>query len=426
MNTHKITKQTATEAEIKITVDAEQLDPIKLEIINHLKKDLKVAGFRPGKVPANIAERHLDSSVLQTEVLERIIARTYGKAIMEENLQALSNPKIEIKKFVPFTELEYVARVALMPKIDFDFKKLRVKEKVEKLDEKEVDKAIENLRAQTASKKPSKSAIVDGDEVKIDYEGIREGKPVEGAAAENQQLKVGAGQFIPGFEENLVGLKTGDKKEFEVTFPKDYRATDLAGKKVTFKIKVNEVNKVELPKLDDEWAKSVGPFKSIKELREDAAKRLADEHTRAQAQAYENSVIDEAIKKAKFEVPGILVEEQRHRLEHEMQDNLKNSGLDVEKYLALSGKDQKTFEAELNEEASRRVKMALLVRHVVEAEQLNVTNEEIEMMLAQLKQSYTDPHMLEELTHDHFREDVANHIMSTKAIEKLVHYAKGA
>ena len=221
MNTHKITKQTSTEAEFLITVDEEQLTPIKNEIIDHLKKDLKVAGFRPGKVPTNIAERHVDSSVLQTEVLERVIARSYGKAVVEANLQTLSSPKIEIKKFVPFTELEYVARVALMPKIDFDYKKLHVKEKIEKLDEKDVDKTIDNLRRQTAIKKPSKAAIKNGDEVVIDYEGVREGKPVEGAKAEKQTVTVGQGQFIPGFEEELVGMKAGDKKEFEITFPKD-------------------------------------------------------------------------------------------------------------------------------------------------------------------------------------------------------------
>ena len=425
MNTHKITKQTSTEAEFLITVDEEQLTPIKNEIIDHLKKDLKVAGFRPGKVPTNIAERHVDSSVLQTEVLERVIARSYGKAVVEANLQTLSSPKIEIKKFVPFTELEYVARVALMPKIDFDYKKLRVKEKIEKLDEKDVDKTIDNLRRQTAVKKPSKSAIKNGDEVVIDYEGVREGKPVEGAKAEKQTVTVGQGQFIPGFEEELVGMKAGDKKEFEITFPKDYRATDLAGKKVLFKIKVHEVNVVELPELNDTWAKSVGPFKTVEEVRDDARNRLNQEHERAQAQSYENAVIDEAIKKAKFDVPTLLVDEQLHRLEHEFSDNLKNSGLDTEKYLALMGKDQKSLEEELKTEAQRRVKMALLIRHIVEAEQLQVTNDEIEATLAQLRATYTDPHMQEELTHDHFREDVANHLMSTKAIEKLVNYAKG-
>ena len=185
------------------------------------------------------------------------------------------------------------------------------------------------------------------------------------------------------------------------------------------------MNVVELPELNDTWAKSVGPFKTVEEVRDDARNRLKQEHERAQAQSYENAVIDEAIKKAKFDVPTLLVDEQLHRLEHEFSDNLKNSGLDTEKYLALMGKDQKSFEEELKTEARRRVKMALLIRHIVEAEQLQVTNDEIEATLAQLRATYTDPHMQEELTHDHFREDVANHLMSTKAIEKLVNYAKG-
>lgn len=425
MNTHKIIKQTATELELLITVDKTQLTTVKNEVVDRLKKDLKVAGFRPGKVPTNIAERHLDSATLQSEVLERVISRSYGETILELKLMTISSPKIELKKFVPYDECEYSAKVALMPKIDYDYTKLRVKYPSEKLDKAEIDKALDNIARQTATKKASKVGAKLGDEIKFDYEGVRAGKPVEGAKAQNQTITLGQGQFIPGFEDHIVGMKAGATKSFVITFPKDYRASDLAGKKVDFTIKLHEVTTIDLPEQDDAWAKSVGPFENLKQLRADVIKRLEQEHDSALTKRYENMVIDEAIKKAKIDAPELLLEDQLQNLEHEFTDNLKNSGLDKEKYLALMGRDAKSLDDELKEEATKRVQMALLIRQIVEKEQIGLEVAEIDATIAQLRQTYTDPKMLEHIEHDHFRDDIANHLLSSKAIAKLVSYAKG-
>ena len=420
---HEITSTKNSQVELKVELSADYLEDVKKTVVNHMKSGVKVAGFRPGKAPESIVERHLGQNQLQAEVLEAAVSRSYTDVVVENKLETIAAPKVELKKFVPYSELEYTAVAAVMPKIDFDPAKLKVKQEPVKVDAKEVEETVEGLRKQMSSEKPSKKPAKLGDKVKIDFEGTREGKPVEGAAAQNSDITLGEGRFIPGFEDNIVGLKEGDEKEFEVTFPKDYHAKDLAGAKVVFKVNIREVNAVELPVLDDEFAKAIGDFKTLAELRKDIEAKIKVQKTDQATQDYEQQVMAEALKQAKFEVAPLLLDEQKHRLQHEVEDNLRQSGLDVEKYLAVSGKAKDEFENELSEEAEKRVKTGLLIRHIVDANSLEVTDAEVDQELAKLREQYTDKHMQEEMTHGHFRDDLAQHLLSTKARQLLVQYA---
>ncbi len=422
---HEITSTKNSQVELKVELTADYLEDVKKTVVNRMKSGVKVAGFRPGKAPDNIVERHLDQNELQAEVLEAAVARSYTDAVVAEKLETIASPKVELKKFVPYTELEYVATAAIMPKISFDPTKLKLKQEAVKVETKEVDETIEGLRKQMSSEKPSKEPAKTGDKVKVDFEGTREGKPVEGAAAQNSEITLGEGRFIPGFEENIVGLKEGDEKEFEVTFPKDYHAKDLANAKLKFKVKLNEVNSIDLPAVDDDFAKAIGDFKSVAELRSDIEAKIKVQKSDQAAQEYEQKVMAEALKQAKFEVAPLLINEQKHRLQHEVEDNLKQSGLDVEKYLAVSGKAKDEFEKELNEESEKRVKTGLLIRHIVDTNNIDVSDDEIETELQKLRTQYTDKHMLEEMTHGHFRDDLAQHLLATKARQLLVQYALG-
>jgi trigger factor len=422
---HEITSTKNSQVELKVELTADYLEDVKKTVVSRMKSGVKVAGFRPGKAPDNIVERHLDQSQLQSEVLEAAVARSYTDAVIAEKLETIASPKVELKKFVPYTELEYTASAAIMPKIEFDPAKLKVKQEVAKVDAKEIDETIEGLRKQMSSEKPSKDPAKDGDKVKVDFEGSREGKPVEGAAAQNSEIILGEGRFIPGFEENIIGLKEGDEKEFEVIFPKDYHAKDLAGAKVNFKVKLNEVNSIELPVVDDEFAKAIGDFKNVTEMRSDIEAKIKVQKSDQAAQDYEQKVMAEVLRQVKFEVAPLLLDEQKHRLQHEVEENLKQSGLDVDKYLAVSGKAKDEFEKELHEESEKRVKTGLLIRHIVDTNRLEVTDDEIEAELQKLRTQYTDKHMLEEMTHGHFRDDLAQHLLATKARQLLVQYALG-
>lgn len=425
MITHKITSTKDSQVELHVTLDAEYINDVKKTVVARMGTNVKVAGFRPGKAPTNVIERNLDQNALQSEVLEAAVAKSYADAVVEEKIETIAAPKVELKKFVPLTELEYTAVAAVMPKIEFDPSKLKVKLAEVKVEAKEVDDTIEGLRKQASTEKPSKEPAKLGDKVKIDFEGMREGKLVEGAAGQNSEITLGEGRFIPGFEDNIAGLKEGDEKEFEITFPKDYHAKDLAGAKVTFKIKLNELIAVELPKVDDAFAQSLGEFKTLADLRKDIEAKIKVQKSDQAVVEYEQQVLAEALKQAKFDIAPMLIEEQKHRLQHEVEGNLQQSGLDVEKYLAVSGKAKEALEQELSEEADKRVRTGLLIRHIVDANKLNVSDGEVDAELEKLRTQYTDKHMQEEMTHGHFRDDLAQHLLATKARQLLVQYARG-
>ena len=419
MITHKISKQTKTDVTLHISVDAQFIDPYQKSVLKRLKKDLKVDGFRPGNVPDKIAERELGAERVQAEVLEEVVMHAYTRAARELKLDTIASPNISLKKFVPYTELEFEAEVAIMPEVKIDLTKLSVKKAKVKVDPKEITETLDNLRKQSATKIASKSGIKNGDEVKFDFDGTRAGKPVDGASSKGHVLTIGEGSFIPGFEDNMIGLKNGETKTFTVTFPKDYHAKDLASADVEFTVTIHEINTSEIPKLNDSWAKTVGPVQDLKALKVEIAKSLEHNKQAEIDKQFENQVLEAALKLAKFDAPSSLVEEQITRLRSETEENLRNSGLDIEKYLQLQGQKPEEFEATLKTEAEKRVKIGLLLRQIIESEKVTVSDAEVETELAQMKANYTDPKMQEELTHGHFKDDLRNHLLTTKAVAIL-------
>jgi trigger factor len=222
----------------------------------------------------------------------------------------------------------------------------------------------------------------------------------------------------------MIGLKEKDEKTFEVTFPKDYHAKDLQSAKVSFKVKINSIYNVELPELNDEFAKQVGGQPTIKDLRADVEKVLAEQDEQQARKDYENKILDELLKKAKFDVPAQLIQQQVEQLESEMDKNLQNSGLDRKKYLEMQKRTEDDLKKEVNEEADKRVRAALLLRDVIEKQKMAVSGNEIDQEIAKMTEQYkSDPKIQEELTHGHFREDLRNHLLTQKAIAKLVEFA---
>jgi len=419
MITHKLSKTSKAENTILINADEEFMKPYKQSVLKRLKKDLKVDGFRPGNVPDKIAERELGEARVQAEVLEEVIMHAYSRAVRELKLDTIAAPKISLKKFVPYTELEFEAEAPIMPDITLDLAKLSVKKPTLKVDDKEITETLENLRKQSAAKKDSKAGIKNGDEVKFDFSGVREGKPVEGAAATGHVMTIGEGSFIPGFEDNMLGLKTGETKTFTVTFPKEYHAEDLAGKDVEFTITIHTISSVDLPKLDNAWAKTVGPVQTLAELKAEVKNSLMQNKQTEANKEIENKVLESAIAQAKFDAPASLIEEQVSKLRSETEENLKNSGLDLEKYLQLQGQKPQAFEAQLKVEAEKRIKLGLVLRSVIETQKITVSEPEIDAELEHMRTHYTDPKLQEELTHNHFRDDLRNHLLTTKAIKVL-------
>lgn len=421
---HKLSTKSDSEKLLLITVDEQFIAPYKQAVLKRLKSNLKVAGFRPGKAPDNIAQREIGEAKVQAEVLEEVIMHAYSKTVREEKLETIASPQINLKKFVPYNELEFEAIVPVMPTIKLDYKKIKLKKPAVKIDAKQVDETLQNMLKQSASKTDSAKPIKTGDEVTFDFNGTREGKSIDGASAKNHTLVIGEGSFIPGFEDNMKGLSKGDEKKFKLTFPKDYHAKDLANKEVEFSVKIHGVQNIKLPKADDAWAKTMGPVSSLKQLKDEIKNSLVQNSQVESDKQYENELLEKVLETSKLDTPQSLVDEQISRLRTETEQNLKNNGLTVEKYLQLQGQKPQEFEETLKNEAQKRVKLGLVLRHVIESEKITVSDPEIDEEMARLRSHYTDPKMQEELTHDHFIQDLKNHLLTTKAIAKLVQYAQ--
>jgi trigger factor len=369
--------------------------------------------------------REIGDQVIQTEVIEHTISHSYADAVRNEKLAVIGQPDVNIQKWVPYDTLEFEATVEIVPPVKLpDYKKIKKPAKKVEITEAQIDEMVEDLRRRVAKRGPALRAAEIGDEVKFDFDGRKDGKPVEGASSKNFTLKLGSGQFIPGFEEEMVGMKVGDAKTFTVTFPSDYHEKSLAGEPVEFTVTVHEVTALELPEANDEFAAEVGPFKTVKELRADIKDELTVQADNEAKREYENELLEEIIKKTDTKAPQQLVAQQIERMKMEMDQRLMQSGITTDQYLQMQNKTQAELEKELEPEAEKRVKLALVLSEVAKTEELKVDNAEIDHEIESLRKQYTDPSMQEELAGERVREDVYNHLMSTKVINKLVEYAQ--
>lgn len=427
MSSQNLIKKTATDAEFAVTLEAKDIAPHKTHVLEHLKRGVKVAGFRPGKAPDNIAEREIGDQKVQAEVLQDIITHSYAEAVKALQLETIADPEIHLEKFVPYSELNYRAIVALAPEVKLpDLKKLGVKPEQAEVNDQEIDEAVEHLRKSAATRTPVTRAAKTGDEAVLDFVGTRNGAPVAGAQAEKHRLMLGEGQFIPGFEDNVVGLKPGGEKDFEVTFPKDYQPADLAGAKVTFHVKLHELNELKVPEVNDAFAKQLGPFQDIKQLRTDVKQHLEQGKTEQQEQKFRDAVVDAVLAKTILPLSDKIVNAQIDAMRQQINHELQHNGLDEAKYLEINHKTKAEFEQELRTEAERRVKLALILRRVVGEQKLTVSPPEVDAKLTVLKMQYSDPQAQEELNKPEFAADLQQRLLMDKAIDYLVAQAKGA
>ncbi len=420
----KITSQTETQAIFTVAMTEDGLAPIKREVFDDLRRRVKAAGFRPGKAPDMIVERELGSASVQGEVVDHALQHAYADAVKELKLQAVGQPQVSLEKFVPYSQLEFKVTVDLLPKVILgDYKKLRVKRPKIDVDPSDIDKTLEDLRRREAVRLDSEQPAKIGDELNFDFDGSQDGQAVAGASAKGQTLRLGSGSFIPGFEEQLIGLTKDGEKTFDIRFPATYHEPSLADKVVTFKVNVNTVTDLVLPELNDEFVTKVSPFASVTELRQDIADRIEAEKQEESNRRYEQEVLDKVLAQSTYKVPDSLLKEQLSRMRSELEQNLAYSGLNIEKYLELTKKTPADMDKEMQPEASKRVGLAMLLTEVVDAEQLSVTKDELDTEIDRLRADYPDPKTQAELDNPKTREELYNHLMSSKVIAKLVGYA---
>jgi len=424
----KTTQLTDTRIQIDMTADADQLTDIKQQTLQKLRGQVKLAGFREGKAPLAMVEKSVDQNRLQSEFLELAVNQLYVDAATQENLRPVAPPQINLQKFVPFTTLEVTTEVDVIGKIDLpDYKKFKLAKPAVKVEAEEVTKVLDDLRSRTADKKPVERAAKDGDEAVIDFVGTDEEtkEPLQGGAGNDYPLLLGSNTFIPGFEENIIGLNAGEEKTFTVTFPEDYGVAVLQNRKVSFAVTVKLVHEMAKPKLDDAFAATVGPFKTLADLKKDIKAQLSQEKTQQIEREYENDLVSQLAEKTKLALPDAIVEEELDSLERDERQNLAYRGQTWQEHLASEGVTEAEHREKNREPAEQRVKAGLMLSEIAERENINVTDAEIQERIDTLRGQYSDPAMQAELDKSSNRRTIASRIVTEKTMAKLKEYAAG-
>jgi len=413
-----------TKVKLTITVGAKELAEAESVALIKLSKSVKVPGFRAGKVPAAVAAKNVSPKALQEQTLDDALSRAVAEAFTSNNLQALDRPSVEVTKFVPAEILEFTAECEVLPKVELgDYKKLSAKQEKVSIAAKDITETLERMRTGMAEKKEVKRAAKDGDEVVIDFAGKKDGVVFDGGTATDYTLKIGAGQFIPGFEEGIIGHSTGETFDLDLSFPDDYHAADLAGTSVVFTTTLKKVTEPTLPKLDDELAKKAGPFTTLDELKADIKHELTLQKEKEAAEKFKDALLTELIEKSKVPVPEILITDQMSSIERDFEQNLLYQGLTIDAYLTQNGfKDIEDWrDKEVRPTALRRVQAGLVLAELTTAEKVSVTDEEIDEHVEVHKQQYlNNPEALEQFKTPEVRRDIANHFVTEKTIQHLV------
>ncbi len=420
----KVTKNqiSDTRVEIKVVLDAADLKDARKKAIARLAKDTKVPGFRAGKAPAEVAEKSLDPRAITDNTLDIAVRTTVPGAFHEASSQPLVIPEVNVTKYVPDEMLEYTATADIIPDVKVNkFKGLKAKKPAVKVTAKDIDEIVTNIQKQYAEKKVVKRKAKLGDEVIIDFVGKKDDKPFEGGSAKDHHLELGSGQFIPGFEDGIVGHESGDKFDLPLTFPKDYPIKDLAGAKVVFEVLVKQVNEIKLPKLDDAFAKKCGPFKTMDDLKADIKKNLTSQNEYRATEQYKEALVQELVKNSKVSAPEILIKDQLRVIKDDVTRNAASRGLSFEDFIKQTGQTMEKWEEEARKIAEERVKGSLVLQILARDQKITVPDEEVDAKIAELRDVYQkSPEALKNLKDPNVRAEVKNRLTIEKTLDFLV------
>jgi trigger factor len=419
-----VKKLPKSEAEITVEVSVDELIPFMKKSAEKISQNAKIEGFRPGKAPYDIIKAKFGEMAILQEAVDDIIIKTYYQAIKDNNLVPIGQPKIDIDKIAPENPFIYKAVATLLPEVKIgDLTKIKLKKEEVKVDNEKINQVLEEIRSMRAKEEPADRAAQNGDMVKFDFNVYRDGVPIENGTSKNYPLLLGENRFIPGFEENLVGLKVGDEKEFKLKFPEEYHEKSLAGKPAEFKVKVNEVLAIIKPELTDDLAKEVsgGKFATTVELKENISKNLLEEETMKQDRRLEIEMIEEAVKASEFdELPEMLVHEEIHRMIHELEDSISRQGMDLETYMSSIKKTHDELEKDMEPQAIIRVKGSILSRAIYQEQKMGVTPDEVDKEVEEVLKNYPEnPDVRKQIETETYKDYLKNVIGNRKVMDYL-------
>lgn len=377
------------EARFTIEFSAEELEGAKVKVYQAKKDQFVIDGFRKGKAPRSIIEKKYGEEIFLDDAINDLLGTGYPDALKELDIDVIDQPRVEFGKLEKDAPFVATITVAVYPEIEVkDYKGVEIERIDDEVTAEDVEKELANMQKRNARMVSVDRAVEDGDHIILDYKGFVGEEQFEGGTAEGYPLVIGSGSFIPGFEEQLVGANKEEEVEVKVTFPEEYHSEDLAGKDAVFKCVVHEVKYEELPELDDEFAKDVSEHDTLEELKKETEENIAKAKKSWAENQMKDKAIDAVCEKNEFDIPEVMVEDEITQMIRELDMQLQQQGLGFQQYLQFMGKEMADFREEVKEDASKRVKMRMVINAIVDAENIEATEEEIEKEIELLAIQY--------------------------------------
>lgn len=414
---------------LTVEVESEKFDEALDKAFRKVVKKVNVPGFRKGKVPRNIFEKRFGVESLYQDAVDILLPEVYAEAVKQSGITPVDRPEIDIVQIEKGQPFKFTATVDVKPEVELgEYKGIEVEDKAVTVTEEDVQAELDKMRERHAEL----VVLEEGEEAKegdialIDFEGFKDGEAFEGGTGKNYSLVLGSKTFIPGFEEQVIGMKKGEEKELNLTFPEDYHNKDLAGQAVVFKVKVNDIKRKVLPELDDEFAKDVSEFDTLEELKKDIEATLLKRREEEKKQQIERTVIEKAAESAKVDIPQGMIRTEVDNLLRDFEMRLRQQGLTLELYTQFTGQTEESLREQMKPDAEKRVRNALVLEAIAKAENLTVSDEEFEEELQRLADMYQRP--VEELrtifSVNGYLDDIRTDLLTRKSVQFLVENCK--
>lgn len=415
-------EKTNTSAKFAVEFSAKDFEPARLKALERLARNIKVAGFREGRAPANVVEQHVDPNKLASETLDILVRQTIPKIFAEAKLTPISVPHVDVMKYVPGESAELSIEADIMPEVKFgDYENLDAEYAIQTITEEDVEDVLNRIAESFAETSVVKRAAKLGDEVIIDFTGKKDGVEFAGGSAKDFKLRLGSGQFIPGFEDGIVDHEVGDSFDLNLTFPEDYGNKEMAGAKTVFEVLLKQVNEVKTPAIDDELAKKTGAFEKLEDLRKDIRKNLEAQAQKQADDQYKDRLLAKLVEVSETEAPKTLVQEQVEAMRGDLLRNLKARKMELEDWLKAQGKKKDEWEKDIREAAERRVISSIVVQRLGEEMKVEISDKDIEDQLEQMRQAYAkSPEALKEIDDPRTKANIYNRLRIEAIMDKLV------
>ena len=408
------------ELKLTFTIEKEKFEASIMDVFQKSAKYFNIPGFRKGKAPFKIVERYYGANIFYEDAFNNLVPTVFDEEIKNAKLDVVSKPKIDIVQMEKGKDLIFTAIVATRPEVKLGkYKEVELKKVEYKVTDEDVNHELEHMAEHNARMVSiDNRAAKNEDIVTIDFEGFVDGKAFEGGKAEGQQLTIGSNTFIPGFEEQLVGMKIGEEKDINVTFPKDYYSKELAGKDAVFHIKLHEIKQKELPKLDDEFAKDVSEFDTLEELKKSIKEKKKEENEHRAKHEMEDMAVEAVCKNTKIDIPEGMVELEIDNMMDNISQRLQYQGMSMEQYLKMLGKTESDMRKEFKEDAEKNVKSSLVLRQIVKDENIKADEKYVKERMEEMAKQYN--RKLEEVEKNEQLKEYLEESSQTEQAVKLI------